>query len=320
MKKCFLSLVALASVLAVNAQDNKPCKATMVLERDGKTTTTSKDINETELDGPIDIKKVFGVEKQKGDKVTMTIDCNVVSHGNLKIDLNEKDIEKEIAKFESMGGNVNVNINADGDNQVITMTRSDEKDGKRTSEKKVMIVKGDGKIHKTTTKSDNKGMKVITIDGDDVKEIDWEDKNTQEVEKEVEKLMEKFSKGDKSGKHRSFVFIMADDLDGQKVKELKTKGISNLVVDKAELTSLEMGISPNPSEGTFELSMNLGESGDADVKVYDMTGKIVYKELIKGASGKITRNVNLGADHGTGTFILQVIQNGKAKTQQMIVK
>ncbi len=76
-------------------------------------------------------------------------------------------------------------------------------------------------------------------------------------------------------------------------------------------------IYPNPNSGSFTLAFNKNLKGAATVKLFDIYGRVVYKELINERINK--HNISLNKAIAKGCYFLQVINNGNTYTQKIVV-
>ncbi len=77
---------------------------------------------------------------------------------------------------------------------------------------------------------------------------------------------------------------------------------------------------PNPAVDQATLELTIAQAGQAVLKVYDLTGKVVYTEnLGKVAEGMHTRNINCqNLQHGM--YLVNVIVNGQRATSKLVVR
>ncbi|MCK4920949.1 MAG: T9SS type A sorting domain-containing protein [Bacteroidales bacterium] len=61
-----------------------------------------------------------------------------------------------------------------------------------------------------------------------------------------------------------------------------------------DLMNIEkINIYPNPSEGLFRLMMNMGESEDLDIKVFDLSGKLLFQNEIENSLERLDYVIDL---------------------------
>lgn len=64
-------------------------------------------------------------------------------------------------------------------------------------------------------------------------------------------------------------------------------------------------IYPNPSKGVVNISMNLSGQSYLDIKIVNMSGEVVYHELVGSVNGAITKTLNL-SDLSKGIYFVRV--------------
>jgi len=74
---------------------------------------------------------------------------------------------------------------------------------------------------------------------------------------------------------------------------------------------------PNPSNGYFYIITNTNNEANAEIRIYDLYGKLVYSNLVK-LTGKQVR-INTGYLPG-GVYILRITGNSLSKTLKIIIK
>lgn len=95
-----------------------------------------------------------------------------------------------------------------------------------------------------------------------------------------------------------YVAASCNDCEWINVKEMEQRNIS---------------IRPNPATENFHLDLEAG--GAAQVELYNMTGQLMYQELVNDQT--VTVNVN---NFNSGMYILRVVQDGKVYTAKVMVK
>jgi hypothetical protein len=62
---------------------------------------------------------------------------------------------------------------------------------------------------------------------------------------------------------------------------------------------------PNPTDGTFFVEFRAQVAGDHNIYVTDISGRMVYSEVVDAQGGNITREIDLGASNA-GLYMLYV--------------
>ena len=76
---------------------------------------------------------------------------------------------------------------------------------------------------------------------------------------------------------------------------------------------------PNPNQGTFTIVFNLGRRQDVLVKLYAISGQVVYQARLLNQNGQNKHEVTL-PDHSRGMFLLQTIMDDRIVNQKVIVE
>ncbi len=84
----------------------------------------------------------------------------------------------------------------------------------------------------------------------------------------------------------------------------------------ANTSAAGFNIFPNPGDGHVNLNLT-GYSGNVSIEITDLTGRVVYSEMLKSVSGQTAHAIDLTAE-AQGTFIVQVsdvVHSGKQQIQ-----
>lgn len=76
---------------------------------------------------------------------------------------------------------------------------------------------------------------------------------------------------------------------------------------------------PNPCKGSFILFMNSGYSGMADLKILDITGKVVYEQVLEAGSGNTKYRIQAG-ELKPGAYLLEVKTPYNVETSKFLVR
>jgi len=323
------SIVAFTN-LNTNAEDGGgTCHLTITYEENGKTvvldTTFICDGN-PDVHGFID-----DLNLPKGAKVECRMECTSKSGGSKWAGKSCSGIAKadnvEIIKEIDEDGNEvtkilidGVELEIDGENMMSMHGGENEwseKDGDKLM--KVMIMKTD----------DGEGnvlVKKCYIGGDDCMMKCCEGKNRPSCCKKGMKFSGEDGEEDifvkvinVDGVEKKCVVIiknMSDD-DETQLKKEAPEAIPNL--EKSELAVSGLVFSPNPSDGHFNLSFELGERTPAKIAVYSMEGRKVYSQKIKQPEGIFSEDIDI-SKYGSGTYFLQITQGDKAQTKKVVIQ
>lgn len=242
-----------------------------------------------ELDGEGDeeviIKKLDISKDSDQDVIIQKIDVDGDTKANViikKMEIGDKKIDKEMKKaLEKM--------------EIEVQILEDEKiEIENTKDAKVMIFKSeDGK-----TETIKMGCGEII-------------KNNQKI------FILKNPDGDFSAETIS-IFIKTDDLEDEeaellcsKVKKTNFK-VNNLAIDK-------FNIFPNPNDGQFNLSFDLESDANAMLRIFDLNGKVVYKERLKNLNGNYNKALDLSKNE-KGVYFLNITQGKNSYNKKFIIQ
>jgi hypothetical protein len=82
----------------------------------------------------------------------------------------------------------------------------------------------------------------------------------------------------------------------------------------SDLTNVQIGLVPNPSNGVFAVQIN-SEVANATIKVTDMHGKVLFQELMNGASLEVN-NLRLS----TGAYLVHVTLENQKEILRLIIQ
>ncbi len=78
-------------------------------------------------------------------------------------------------------------------------------------------------------------------------------------------------------------------------------------------------VSPNPSNGSFSLYLQLPKMQNLNLRLTDAAGSVVYAKQLLNAVGNVTENIKLATQLPAGMYMLQVVTNDKTYTQKVVV-
>ena len=85
------------------------------------------------------------------------------------------------------------------------------------------------------------------------------------------------------------------------------------------LDAKDLKFSPNPNFGKFNLSFSLPVTGKLEVIILNLSGQIVFEDVIENFSGQYNREIDISS-HAKGTYLLQVKQGDAWLHKKFIVK
>jgi endonuclease I len=78
-------------------------------------------------------------------------------------------------------------------------------------------------------------------------------------------------------------------------------------------------VSPNPSNGAFVLSYNAIKNQNAQVRIFDITGRMVYNKDLKMNAGFNSMDINI-AGLSKGIYTLQILAENERQTQKLVIE
>ena len=76
---------------------------------------------------------------------------------------------------------------------------------------------------------------------------------------------------------------------------------------------------PNPFNATTVIGFNLPNADEATLKIYDLTGKMVFQNTASFAKGYNTFNVDANTLNLNGVLYYQIDTNTDSATRKMII-
>ena len=80
-----------------------------------------------------------------------------------------------------------------------------------------------------------------------------------------------------------------------------------------------ISIAPNPNNGQFSLSFNAPRLADVNVVLTDLTGRVVYTEMISNANGRLNREMDFSA-LSKGTYFVTLQYEGNSYSSRMVLQ
>jgi hypothetical protein len=166
---------------------------------------------------------------------------------------------------------------------------------------------------KTVIIKNGKGEKII-INGDDKNVTINKSENDNSKTKTKTIVIE-----DEKGKGKKKVIVSTSVT----VMDMDDKGDDVYRSDKKkDKENIDFSFYPNPSDGTFNLELELNPEGvngkdNAQVRITDMNGKEVYNENISG-NGRVTKVIDLNGKKGT--FVVVIKQSKKITSKKIIIE
>ena len=92
---------------------------------------------------------------------------------------------------------------------------------------------------------------------------------------------------------------------------------SGVGVTETLIGTVDLRVFPNPNNGAFALAHSL--SGRVELRVFDIAGRQVHSEVIRGTGGRAQHVLDLSG-LSKGSYTLQVQNNGGSVTQQVVIE
>lgn len=255
-------------------------------------------------------------DKQKMDSIMATIHLE-----------GGKDSTVKVRKMVFMGDDKEIHKLENSD----AMMEFDSKDG--TTVKEEDIIMPDGK----------KGKKIVVTsighDGDKLNKEHQEirmigkDGQTMQVNVEVPdgaswkdfdgNVETNIEKGP-NGEVRTFIFKQAKEgakpiiIRISEAGEMAERAVSKSAPTKEKLDLGSLKVYPNPNSGKFNLDFQLDGKGKTEVSVTDISGKVVFSEVIENFSGAYHKELDLSSTP-SGSYFVSVMQNGKRVVKQVVL-
>lgn len=106
--------------------------------------------------------------------------------------------------------------------------------------------------------------------------------------------------------------VWITDLKEYALGEDEITGIQN------ELKSLEVAVYPNPSDGKFRLKLEGANVREAEMKVIDIMGRVVYQTLLEIPEANFDKNFSL--DLEAGLYFVQVEKGKFTKSTKLLIE
>jgi hypothetical protein len=114
---------------------------------------------------------------------------------------------------------------------------------------------------------------------------------------------------------RSDIIIEIDNVSPADVAAINQDETKIKTDNNLEMSSV--AFFPNPSNGQFNLKVELPQQGDFLIQVFNSQGAIVFEETKGNFSGNYAQTLDLST-YPDGTYYLQLLQNGKSYTKKLV--
>jgi hypothetical protein len=78
-----------------------------------------------------------------------------------------------------------------------------------------------------------------------------------------------------------------------------------------------MNVYPNPSNGVFNTSFYVSNTGNYNIKIFNALGQVVYEEGLKNFSGSYSKEMNISS-FGQGVYLLSISDSKGVTVKKLI--
>jgi hypothetical protein len=110
---------------------------------------------------------------------------------------------------------------------------------------------------------------------------------------------------------------LANDVSLPSVTLLFATSLAKDAETAADL-AINITVYPNPNNGTFNVSFNSSEAGDAKITLMDLSGRVIYEKLFNVEVGNNELPIELQA-YTAGAYVLQLKQGNERQTVKVIL-
>jgi hypothetical protein len=127
-----------------------------------------------------------------------------------------------------------------------------------------------------------------------------------------------FSFSDKDDKMEKVIRmkIEVSDASKQDLKELSKKVDGDMPVNN-DLEFNAMEFKPNPTKGQFDLMLDLKNSGETSISLFDAQGKKIFEEVLKNLDSVYEQSFDI-RDESAGIYFLNIQQGNKGMTKKIV--
>ena len=81
----------------------------------------------------------------------------------------------------------------------------------------------------------------------------------------------------------------------------------------------DLKLAPNPSNGMFSVMFDLPTRGDAELRVIDVNGRVIYQETMNNFQGSYRKEFDISGK-SKGIYYMQITQNGKTFSRKIVTQ
>lgn len=112
------------------------------------------------------------------------------------------------------------------------------------------------------------------------------------------------------------VVIIMSDISEEEAEEVNSNSEEKISIAN-DLEVDDFNYYPNPNRGVFDLTFSVPETGTTDIVIFDQKGKKVYSERLIDLSGSYNNQIDI-AGEASGTYFMQITQNGKTFSKKIV--
>jgi len=112
------------------------------------------------------------------------------------------------------------------------------------------------------------------------------------------------------------VIIIMDDVSAEEAEMINANSDEKIEIDN-DLNVDDFKYYPNPNQGVFDLTFSVTETGTTDIVIFDQKGKKVYSERLVDLNGTYNNQIDI-SDQASGSYFMQITQNGKTFSKKII--
>jgi hypothetical protein len=273
------------------------------------------DIDLEEINGIKDMNVKVVMTSDSLDDLTERIVVMTKELEGMEGDLDElmKNMEVMVEMSDSLSGEKKVTIIMDGDDESVYMINGEDMGDLK------WVEEGDGKVIIIKSNEDGSEDIEIEIDGEgDMVLYNVNCEGAGDGEKEIFVDIIETKDGDGTTIKSKIIICPPNEKD---IDKLHNAGVAvdtkSKDVDRLELEDLSFY--PNPTSGKFNLKFKTSENEKTSIKIFDVNGKEVYNETIKGKDGLYEKEIDISNEQ-KGTYFLKVSQGKKIATRKIILE
>ncbi len=112
------------------------------------------------------------------------------------------------------------------------------------------------------------------------------------------------------------VIIIMEDVSPEEAEMINSNSDEKIEIDN-DLNVEDFKYYPNPNQGVFDLTFSVSETGITDIVIFDQKGKKVYSERLVDLNGTYNNQIDI-SDQASGSYFMQITQNGKTFSKKII--